>query len=132
MKKIKSSLLAGVAALTLLLPNLQNTELKDIAKPHLGVYECKRATLGNQDVLKEFKEITLELQDEENFRLLYTEKKGDRKELKGKYLYDKEKGELTFIEEGSGIRKRFPLSEGKITVTFPVGKKRFALQFEQK
>ncbi len=118
--------------MTLLLPNLQNTELKDIAKPHLGVYECKRATLGGRDVLKGFREITLELQDEENFRLLYAEKKGERKEVKGKYLYVQEKGELTLMEEGSGIRKSFPLSEGKITVSFPVGKKHFTLQFEQK
>ncbi len=130
MKKVKSSILAGLAALLLVLPVWKDTSLKDISKPHLGVYECTQATLGSKDVLGEFSDIRLELKDEESFVVLYKRKKGKTKEWKGKYRYDKERG--VFIVEEKGKRKEFPFEEGKVTVIFPVGKKNMVLCFEQK
>ncbi len=130
--KMKSSILAGLAGLCLLLPSLQDKTLKQVAKPYLGVYECTQATLGSKDLLKSFTEITLELTDEEHFVLFYKEKSGERKKVEGSYRYDEEKGTLTLTEQGSGIQKSFPLEKGKLTVSLPVGRKRLVLQFKQK
>ncbi len=127
--KLKSSLLAGLSALLFLLPST----LKDIAKPHLGVYECKEAKLGKEEYLDRFDEIVLELKGDGEFILYYAEKGGEKKREKGKYRYDSERGVLTVVAGGGRLLKReFPLKEGELLVQFPVGGKWLSLRFEQK
>ena len=63
---MKSFILAGVLSLMSLFPNMQESTLKDIAKPYLGEYECKSAQLGEKDCLEQFSYVRLELKDAEN------------------------------------------------------------------
>ncbi len=130
--KIKTSLLAGLSSLLLLFPSMKNTDLKDIAKPQLGVYECTEARLGSLDCLDRFADVRLELKDEERFLLLYKEKGGARKKVEGKYRYDKERKILTIEEDATGFKREFPFVDGKLTVAFPVGGKTLVMQFERK
>ncbi len=132
MNKLKSSLLAGLTCLLFTIPSGQDVTLKDIAKPYLGGYECTQAYLGSKDCLDRFTDLRLELKDEENFLLYYREKGGERKTVEGKYRYDKTAQAVFIKDEKAGIERAFPLINGKLTVSFPVGKKNMVLQFERK
>ncbi len=129
--KLKSSILAGVAALLFLFPNIKESTLDEIAKPYLGIYECTEARVGSKNVLEEFSDLRLELLKDGNFTLFYKPKKGKRKQAQGKYSYDEERGVLVLEEEG-GLQREFPFTNGQITVSFPVGKKTVVLQFQQR
>ncbi len=129
--KLKTSLLAGISALLLFAPSWKDAELTDIAKPYLGVYECTQARLGSLDCLDRFDDIRLELKDEENFLLIYKEKGGERKKYEGKYRYDKERKVIILTDEKSGLHREFPFEQGILTVTFPVGRQSFVIQFEK-
>lgn len=130
--KLKSSLLAGLTALLLFFPNLTNGSLKDITKPYLGEYECKSATLGEQEFLDEFSLIKLELKSDETFLLHYQPKDGAKKTETGKYKYDKDKQEICFsLDRNSALKRKFPLKKGIITIDFKLGTKQLIMKFEQ-
>ncbi len=126
--KLKSSLLAGLATLTLLFPCASST-LPELAKPYLGAYECELATLGSKD-LTEKGSILLELQPKDKFVLYYQEKEGKKKSWEGTYRYDGERETITFT--GAGLEREFPVENGSFTVHIPVCGKRLVLRFKQK
>lgn len=131
--KLRSTLFAGAAALLALFPNVKKSSLKDIAKPHLGVYECTDARLNDKDYLDYFSSITLELKTGDEFVLYYTEKGGKQKTETGKYLYDREDGTVTLIGGVGGFFKReFPLKEGVLTIDLRVGVQKLSMRFEHK
>lgn len=111
---------------------IKESKLSDISKPYLGEYECISAQLGSLDCLKQFSYARLELKGNEEFCLHYREKGGKKKECKGKYIYDKDKNEIEFIDESEAFRRVFPLCNGILTISVPVGEKILVLQFEQK
>ena len=130
MKRLKSSCAAGVVALLLSLSGFTQGELKDITNPHLGMYECTEARLGDRAYLDRFSYIHLELKSDESFTLYYCEKGGEKHTQKGRYQYDKERGVVTL--QGGGIKREFPLSEGVLTMVIPIGGQTIQLKFEQK
>ncbi len=134
MKKhvLKSSLLAGLLSFLALLTPIKS-ELKDVASPHLGFYECENATLAGEDLMGEFDYVRLELKSDESF-VLYYSKKGEKESKEtGKYRYDREKEEIRLSAgEGSGIKRTFPLKDGVIFVTLRLGTKTLRMQFKQK
>ena len=135
MKKqvLKSSLLAGITALLLTFSGLREGTLTDITKPYLGEYECKSATLGNEEYVDEFSYIILELKADETFVLRYKTKNKMKGEEKGEYSYDKEKETITLtLGEKSQFKREFSLKKGTICIEFPVGAKLFVMRFEQK
>ena len=129
---MKSFILAGLLSLMCWLPNMKDSTLKDIAKPYIGRYECKSAQLGDKDCLENFSYIRLELKDAENFILYYKEKEGKQKEVEGKYVYDKNKSVLTLSDKKGVFKREFPLNNGNLTISLPVGDKILILQLEQK
>ena len=129
---MKSFILAGILSLMTLFPNVKDSTLNDIAKPYLGEYECKIAQIGSTDCLEQFSYIRLELKDEENFILHYKEKDGKKKQQAGKYVYDKEKGVLRFIDKKELMKRECTLKDGVLTISMPIGEKNLILQFEQK
>ncbi len=129
--KIKSSLSAGALALCLLFSSGRESDLKDVAKPYLGVYRCTEARIGEKDLLEEFSNIRLELKEGE-YILYYREKAGRSGKVEGKYRYDKERESLLLTENTSGVKREFPFANGKLTVAFPVGRRECVLQFERK
>lgn len=126
--KLKTSLLSALSALLLVIP-APKTELKDIAKPHLGFYECEEATLSGKDLAGEFQYIRLELKEDGTFFLHYAKKDKRARMEKGTYVYDKEK--QTVRLKGRGIEREFPLKEGIITVHISFGKKNLTMKFKQ-
>ena len=116
----------------MIFPNVKESKLTDFTKPYLGEYECKSAQLGSKDCLERFSYIRLELKDEGAFTLRYKEEKEKERQMEGNYLYNKERGVLTLTSKSGGFKREFPLSNGLLTVSLPVGEKNLVLQFEQK
>ena len=129
MIKLKSTLAAGIAALLLSCGGAKE-DLKDIAKPHLGIYECTEARLGERELLDRFSYIELELKSDEKFILHYCEKEGEKQQQEGSYRYDKEKGVITLL--GGGMERDFPFSDGVLMVVILLGGRTIHLKFEQK
>ncbi len=131
--KLKYSFCAVLAALLFTLPACGNGSLKDITKPYLGEYECKSATLGEKDYVEDFSFIRLELKKDNEFTLSYSAKNGRKGEETGTYTYD-EKEETLIITYGDfGVLKRkFPLKNGEIYVTLPIGRQTLSLKFARK
>lgn len=129
---MKSFIIGGLAALLSLFPNLKESALDDMSKPYLGEYECKRAQLGSMDCLKRFNYVRLELKDEENFTLYYQEKGEQKRQVNGRYAYDKERKTLILKGEEGEIFRECTLEEGVFIVSIPIAGKILLLEFEQK
>ena len=130
MKIVKSSLASGVVALLLSCSGGLKGELKDIAKPHLGMYECTEARMGDKEYLDRFSYIHLELKADERFILYYCERDGEKHVQKGRYKYDREKAVITLV--GGGMKREFPFTDGILTIVIPLGGQMIQLKFEQK
>ena len=131
--KLRSSLLAGAAALLFSFSALKQGELRDITKPYLGVYECTQASLSEEDILSRLDDLKLELKDKGQYVLYYKEKGAKTKKVTGKYRYNNQSETLTLCVKGSPFfRRSFPMRKGVLTVTVPYGQKTLRLQFEQK
>lgn len=131
--RIKSSLFIGAATLLFCFPNFRGGGLKEITKPYLGVYECKQVTLGEEDFLQRFDEITLELKSDGEFILYYRECGGQRRRETGKYQYDVKDKTVTFSANKAGtIKKAFLLENGVLTGTARLGNKTVTVKFMQK
>ena len=127
--KLKTSIFSVLSCLLLFFP-APKTELKDIAKPYLGVYECQQVRLSNRDLADCFSYIRLELNDDGTFLLRYAKKEGKERVEKGSYTYDKESQTLRL--KGKGIEREFPLKDGVITMHIVFGRKNLIMQFKQK
>ena len=131
--RLKSSFFASLLSLLFFIPYFRLGTLPEITKPYLGTYECTQAKLNDVDYLDRFSYIQLELKEKGEFVLYYREKNGEKKQEKGKYLYDEEKQSVRFIGGVGGCFKReFPLKEGILTVHIRIGEKNLLLTFKQK
>ena len=74
-------------------------ELKDITRPYLGFYECKKLFFGKKNILKQFKYITVELTSSGEMVLRYKLKAGKKGESCCKYVYDENSGEISVVSE---------------------------------
>ena len=107
--------------------------LKDIANPHFGVYECTQVSLGEVDYMDEFSRLALELAQDDVFYLYFANKEGQIKRAQGKYSYDRECGELTLMaEKNNCLKRKVPLKEGIITIQVPFGMQTLSIIFERK
>lgn len=131
--KLKYSFCAVLAALVLILPSCGNGSLKDVTKPYLGEYECKSATLGEKDYVEEFSFLRLELKKDDEFTLYYSAKNGKKGEETGTYVYDEKEETITLIYGELGVLKRkFPLKNGEIFITLPIGSQTLSMKFARK
>ena len=131
--KLKYSFCAVLAALVLILPSCGNGSLKDVTKPYLGEYECQSATLGEKDYVQDFSFIRLELKKNDEFTLYYSAKNGKKGEESGKYAYNEKEETLTLIYGELGVLKRkFPLKNGEIFVSVPIGSQTLSMKFARK
>ena len=131
--KLKLSFCAGLVALLFSLPACANGSLGDVTKPYLGEYECKSATLGEKDYAQDFSFIRLELKKDDAFTLYYNAKNGQKGQESGTYVYDEQKETLTLGFGELGILKRkFPIKNGEIFVTIPIGNQTLSMLFARK
>lgn len=132
---LRSSLLSGIMALLFALPvfNVWRTgTLTEITNPYLGEYECVRAELDGQDMLKEYTFIRLELKMDNEFTLTFKDKEGEMRQEKGEYQYDEKMQTITMrLDSFRFIKRKFPLTKGVLTIEMPIGGKNAVLQFEQ-
>ena len=108
--------------------------LKEITKPHVGFYECKKIFLGKKDVLKEFKMVTAELTADNELIVRYKAKSGEKGEYDCKYSYDDTTGEikLSKCKELGGAKNKAMLKNGKLNLFVRFGKTNLIMEFEQK
>lgn len=107
--------------------------LKDVAKPHVGVYDCITAQFGDKDLLADFRYLRLELQAGGGFVLRYADKFGKSGKTEGEYAYDRARGKITFRHPKlQGVEQEFFLKNGEITLCFPVGNRQILLKFARK
>ena len=131
--KMRSSIMASVAALLFSFSALQKGSITDITKPYLGTYECERADLGSGDLLARFDDLRLELKDKGEYVLYYKEKGAKIKKINGKYHYDEQSKTISlYLPNSRHIHREFPLSKGVLTITVPYGEKTLRLTFAQK
>ena len=99
----------------------------------MGEYECTQAQYGKQDLLKDFDYIVLELKSDATYELRYKPKEGEENKETGEYIFDFEKKELGLdIFSKNAIKRKFPLKNGEILISFRLGLKQVYLKFEQK
>ncbi len=131
--KLKSSVCAALASLSILLSGVSDGKLTDITKPYLGVYECQRISFGSEDLLSKYSFVTLELLPKGKYLLSYCEKDDKKKTASGKYEYDKEGETLTlYTPEGQALPHKFPLKKGELTMSTPLCGKTLLIVFIQK
>lgn len=138
MKKIRLHCASWLAALTLF-PLLSAGvsdlgDLKEITKPYLGEYECKELRFGDEERMKEFDYLSVELAPEGELILSYKEKSGRKGEAKARYEYDVSADTLTVYGEiaGKKIKKTFPVHDGKFELVVRYGDKILTMKFERK
>ena len=130
--KLKSSFLAGLTTLLFFLPSGKGGTLPDITKPYLGEYECKRATLGEKDLLDGFQYVRLELKADDTFVVFYKTENGETGKETGKYSFNREREEITLtLDKNRAYKRKFPLKKGVLTVDVAIGAQRLVLSFEQ-
>ena len=134
--KMKSSLLTGLLSLFLAFPFLgimRTGSILDVAKPHLGEYECIQAELDGKDMLQDYTYIRLELKGDNTFVLHFKDKGGELKSEKGNYRYnEKEKTVVMQLQSFRFFKREFPLEKGILSIELPVGGKNVILKFEQR
>ena len=114
-------------------PACANGSLGDVTKPYLGQYECQSATLGEKDYVQDFSFIRLELKKDDEFTLYYHAKNGKKGQESGTYVYDEQEQTLTLGFGELGILKRkFPIKNGEIFVTLPIGNQTLSMKFLRK
>lgn len=133
MKKLflKSPILVGLLILTACFSNVKDKSLLDVTKPYLGEYGCKEAKLGNKDYLCKFEYVDLELKENKTFVLRYKTEDGKEESVKGEYRYDEEKQKLYMTGKG-GFKREFPLKNGELYITLPIGKETLRIIFSKK
>lgn len=100
--------------------------LSAVSRPYLAIYDCKRMTLGETDLLADFASVSLELQ-EKGFVYTAETEEGARIQEEGAYGYDENTGTLTLFSRRGAFRAR--LENGEITLTKQYGDRAFFALF---
>ena len=129
---MNNSFVSGLASLLFSFLPLKNGDLKEITKPYTGEYECKLAQIGNTDLMDSFKKILLTLSPDGSFALDATDKCNKRRTEQGKYEYDLQNHEITFLWQNGAYHRSFPVQNGEIFITVPLGAKTLRVVIEHK
>ena len=108
------------------------SSLEEFSKSYVGVYECKYMSLGEKDLLADYKYIRMELKDNDKYLLTYADKRGRENKREGDYSYDK-KNDLITVREKMLSRfnaNTFAVKDGIICVSQPYGRRIFIARFE--
>ena len=134
MKLIKCNTSICASLLSLFLScGASDSSLKSIAKPYLGDYECTQAMLGQEDLLSAYDFITLSLKDDNTYVFKYGKAGEKPQEETGEYSYDLEKGEICLSAgKNNTIKRKFPIKNGTIYISFRMGTRHLIVKFKQK
>lgn len=95
-----------------------NDSLKEIAKPYLGVYDCKWLYYGSEDKKDIFEYLRVELKSKGELLVSYKLKNGESGKVPLSYEYDFDEKILRVTGQWLLLKidKKFPLENGEITV----------------
>ena len=95
-----------------------NDSLKEIAKPYLGVYDCKWLYYGSEDKKDVFEYLRVELKTKGELLVSYKLKNGEGGKVPLSYEYDFDEKILRVTGQWLLLKidKKFPLTNGEITV----------------
>lgn len=122
MKKIMR---VGLLSLAIAFPLLSSgcdleemTSLKDISKPYVGEYQCRKLTLAGEDELDRFEEVKLNLGYDGKFQLSYVDAEGGEDAYEGSYTLYTAQSTVKFSAETQGKEATyvFPYERGKIVM----------------
>ena len=131
--KIRSGLIATLGALLFSFATLKSGSIRDVNKVYLGEYQCETIMLGGEERLDEFRDMVLELRQDNQFELRYKLKNGYKGKQTGSFVYDDQKQTLMLTMGGNGEWKReFPIKKGRIHVSVPIGNEILYIRFTQK
>lgn len=106
------------SAMEIPVKNKSNDFLKEIAKPYLGVYECKRLYYGSENKKDIFEYLRVELKSKGELLVTYKLKDGENGKVPLSYEYDFQEKQLRVTGQWLLLRidKKFPLKNGEINV----------------
>jgi hypothetical protein len=85
-----------------------------------------------KEIKENFKKIILTLSPDGAFSLDAVDKCGKPRTEQGKYAYDLQKREITFLWKNGEQKRSFPVENGEIFITVPLGGKTLRVVFERK
>ncbi len=108
------------------------SSLRAFSKPFAGQYECVEAQFGGKDLMEQFREILLTLQNDGKYELYAVPKKGKAFTDSGKYEYDDANKKLTlYLVQGlKTYRLECIVKDGKFTVSHTFAGKTLILKFK--
>lgn len=106
--------------------------LKDFTKSFCGTYECKKAVLGETNLLDDFEYIRLELKTDGSACFYYKPFGGKKVEKEGEYKLTEEENEimLCFTALGKRYCKKIKTSGGEIDIVQNYGNRQMLIIFE--
>lgn len=113
--RVVATVLFGICALTGC--DLERTSsLKDISRPYVGEYKCKKLQIGGEEELSRFESVKLELTYDGKFCLTYEDTQGGEGAYAGKYTLSEENASLAMTSDEGGKAQTyvFPYENGKV------------------
>ena len=94
----------------------ESSSLRDISKPYVGEYKCRKLQLGGESALERYQYVNLELTYEGSFKLSFLDTDGNEGSYEGAYKISEEDGEILLLASSGGEEKKFifPYEKGKI------------------
>lgn len=80
------------------------SSLRSFSKPWQGAYECVYARCCGADLLENYREVVLTLEEDGHFTVEARPKEGETSRAAGRYEYDESSGTLTFYARWRGKR----------------------------
>lgn len=107
--------------------------LKDVAKPHAGVYECEELVIGGIDRTDSFAYFRAELTLDGKLRLTSKDKNGHKRKTEAAYKQDRSSGRFYIIDEKYlGDRKfEFEFQGGELCVCAKIGDKILVMKLKR-
>jgi len=112
----------------------KSDSLKEITKPHVGLYECKEIYFNGEEKTDEYKNLTAELTANNQFILRYEDKNGKKIDKQCKYSYNEKTGviKLKNVRGLWGVKTKITLQKGKMNVFVRFGKRNLRIKLEQR
>lgn len=120
----------GICAITGCNMN-EMSSLKDISRPYVGEYKCRKLQMGGEDELKNFEYIKLELDYSGTFQVSSQDLNGKEDFYDGTYKISEEEATVTLSSKAGGKEQSFvfPYEKGKVIIQLHFNEKLLYAEF---
>lgn len=107
------------------------SSLKDISRPYVGEYKCRKLQMGDEDELKNFEYIKLDLDYSGTFQVSYQDLNGNEDFYVGTYKISEEKATVTLSSKAGGKEQSFvfPYEKGRVIMQLHFNEKLLYAEF---